>query len=93
MAYAMVTQLFPALLASMMRVRRVSAAGAMAGILVGELTVAVITLGDMKLPALLPSWPSAITDLNIGIVALLLNLLALGVVSLLIPASRSVRTG
>lgn len=77
----------------MMRVRRVSAAGAMAGILVGELTVAVITLGDMKLPALLPSWPSAITDLNIGIVALLLNLLALGVVSLLIPASRPVRTG
>lgn len=88
MAYAMVTQLFPALLASMMRVQRVSAAGAMAGILVGELTVAVITLGDVKLPALFPSWPSAITDLNIGIVALLLNLFALTIVSALMPRRR-----
>ena len=66
----------------------ISAAGAMAGIIAGELTVAVITLGDVKLPALFPSWPSAITDLNIGLVALLLNLFALTIVSALMPRRR-----
>jgi len=57
----------------------------MAGIIVGELTVAVITLGGFTLPALFPTWPSAMTDLNIGIVALLLNLFALTMVSALMP--------
>jgi SSS family solute:Na+ symporter len=81
MAYAMVTQLFPALLASLMRTRRVTAAGAMSGIIVGEATVAAITIGNVKLQTLLPSWPSGITDLNIGLVALVLNVLAMALVS------------
>jgi len=81
MAYAMVTQLFPALLASLMRTRRVTAAGAISGIIVGEATVAAITIGNVKLQTLLPSWPSGITDLNIGLVALVLNVLAMALVS------------
>jgi SSS family solute:Na+ symporter len=81
MAYSMVTQLFPALLASLARVRVVTAAGAMAGIVVGEATVAYITLGKVSLATELPSWPSAITDLNVGLVALVLNIVAMLVVS------------
>ena len=81
MAYSMVTQLFPALLASLARVRVVTAAGAMAGIVVGEATVAYITLGKVSLATALPSWPSAITDLNVGLVALVLNIVAMLVVS------------
>ncbi len=87
MAYAMVTQLFPALLASLARIRRVTAAGAIAGIVVGETTVAVITLGNVKLAVLLPTWPSAITDMNIGLIALVLNVVAMLGVSALRPAA------
>jgi SSS family solute:Na+ symporter len=85
MAYAMVTQLFPALLASMLTPRRVSPAAAIAGIAVGECTVAVITLANVKLPALLPTWPAAITDINVGIVALALNVAAMVLATLLAP--------
>jgi SSS family solute:Na+ symporter len=81
MAYSMVTQLFPSMLASLMRVRWVTSAGAIAGIVAGEATVAVVTLGNVKLPALLPTWPASITDLNIGVIALLLNVLTMCVVS------------
>ncbi|MEQ1690438.1 MAG: sodium:solute symporter [Gemmatimonas sp.] len=81
MAYAMVTQLFPALLASLMRTRRVTATGAIAGIVVGEGTVAVITLGNVKLATLFPAWPASVTDLNVGLVALILNVIAMAVVS------------
>ncbi len=93
MAYAMVTQLFPALLASLMRTPRISATGAMAGILVGEATVAVITLADLRLDALLPGWPSAVTDLNIGLVALILNVVAMTLVSALRPAPVALARG
>jgi SSS family solute:Na+ symporter len=81
MAYAMVTQLFPSLLASLAAAPRVTPLGAMAGILVGELTVALVSIGNVKLPALLPSWPASITDMNIGIVALLFNVIAMLLVS------------
>ena len=83
MAYAMVTQLFPSLIASLTASSRVTPMGAMAGIVVGELTVAIVTLWNVKLPALLPSWPASITDINVGIVALLFNVLAMLVVSAL----------
>ncbi len=81
MAYAMVTQLFPSLLASLLRVPRISAAGAIAGILVGEATVAVITLSQVTLATLLPTWPHGITDLNVGLVALILNVATMVLVS------------
>jgi solute:Na+ symporter, SSS family len=81
MAYSMVTQLFPSLIASLMASRVVTSAGAIAGIVVGELAVAVVTLGEFKLPELFPSLPHALTDVNIGIVALLLNVLTMVAVS------------
>lgn len=83
MAYSMVTQLFPPLLASVIAPRRVSAVGAMAGIIVGEIIVAVATIANVKLPTLFPTWPSLVTDLNIGLVALLANTIVLLAVSAL----------
>ncbi len=73
MAYSLVTQLFPSLLASLSRARGVNSHGAIAGIMVGELTVAVTTIWNVKLPDLAPQLPRALTDLNIGLVALILN--------------------
>ena len=81
MGYSFVTQLFPSLLASLHPRNRVTAAGAIAGILVGVLTVAVTVLTHTTTRDLLPMLPAPLQDLNIGIVALCLNLVATGVVS------------
>ncbi len=83
MAYSMVTQLFPSLVMSLMRTPWVTSRGAMTGIVVGEATVAAITLSNAKLPELFPGLPHSITDINIGTVALLLNVTAMLAVSAL----------
>lgn len=81
MAYSLVTQLAPALFASLWAPRRVSAAGAIAGILMGELVVAFVTLTNIDLATFFPMWPRWITDTNIGFVALLVNTLTMLLVS------------
>lgn len=83
MAYNLVTQLFPCLIASLTTRRFVTSGGAIAGILVGEATVAAITLGNVTLPELLPALPRSITDINIGLVALALNTTTMCAVSVL----------
>ena len=89
MAYSMVTQLFPALLASLIPRTPITAAGAIAGILVGEAAVAVTTLGNVSLSSLGPHWPAAITDINTGFLALVLNVLTMIVVSRVRPLQRA----
>jgi SSS family solute:Na+ symporter len=89
MGYNLVTQLMPAVLLSLWERPRASAAGAFAGILAGELVVAYQTVRGVSLPDLIPSAPQAIKDLNIGIVALVANVLVLGTVSLFAGRSRS----
>jgi SSS family solute:Na+ symporter len=81
MAYSMVTQLFPSLLASLMPQARITAQGAIAGILVGEAAVAATILGNLSLPTLFPHWPHAFTDINPGFLALMLNVCTMVVVS------------
>ena len=83
MGYAFVTQLFPSLVASLLPRNPVTREGAFAGICAGVATVAATTLTHTNVALLLPGLPEALRDLNIGIVALLLNLLATGVVSAL----------
>jgi solute:Na+ symporter, SSS family len=83
MGYSFVTQLFPTLLASLLPHNPVTREGALAGICVGVATVAVTSLTHTSVATLLPALPEALQDLNIGIVALVLNLAALGVVSAL----------
>jgi SSS family solute:Na+ symporter len=81
LGYNLVTQLFPALILSLPATPRATRAGAFAGILTGEAVVAWLQLTGTKLAAVLPGWPSAITDLNIGIVALIANTVVLLAVS------------
>jgi SSS family solute:Na+ symporter len=81
MGYSFVTQLCPALFLSLGREPLVTKAGAIAGILAGETLIAVFGFKGWTLAKLFPSWPSLLTDLNIGIVALIVNLLVLLVVS------------
>jgi SSS family solute:Na+ symporter len=81
MGYAFVTQLFPVLVASLMQRNPVSKQAAFAGVCVGVATVAMTSLTHTTVAMLLPWLPEALRDLNIGIVALVLNLATLTLVS------------
>lgn len=82
MAYSVVTQLFPALVLCLGNRPKVSALAAFAGIAAGELTVAYVTLSGAAVATLVPSAPQVVKDLNVGIVALLVNVVVLTLVSL-----------
>jgi SSS family solute:Na+ symporter len=56
--------------------------GAAAGIIVGVATVAYITISKSTIGTLFPSLPQGIQDINVGIIALILNLVAMTIVSL-----------
>jgi SSS family solute:Na+ symporter len=81
MGYSFVTQLFPTLIACLLPRNPVTKEGAIAGICVGVATVAVTSLTHTSIATLFPALPETLRDLNIGIVALVLNLVALSVVS------------
>jgi solute:Na+ symporter, SSS family len=83
MAYAFVTQLFPVLVASLFRNNPVTRPAAFASIIVGEATVAWVSLTKKSVASLFPFLPDALKDLNVGIIALVFNLIALLVVTLL----------
>jgi SSS family solute:Na+ symporter len=99
MGYSLVTQLMPAVLLSLGERPFTSAAGAFAGILAGELVVAYITISGATLAELIPAAPQIFKDLNVGLVALLVNLTVLFTVSLfttrpgLAPAMRRATIG
>jgi SSS family solute:Na+ symporter len=81
MGYSFVTQLFPTLIACLLPRNPVTKEGAIAGICVGVATVAATSLTHTSVAMLFPALPETLQDLNIGIVALVLNLVALGIVS------------
>jgi solute:Na+ symporter, SSS family len=81
MGYSFVTQLFPALVLSLAQRNIATREGAAAGIVAGVATVAVVSLTGANFHTL--SWlPPEIQDLNIGIVALAVNVVVLIAVSL-----------
>jgi solute:Na+ symporter, SSS family len=82
MGYNFVTQLFPALMLSLTERPKVSAAAAFAGIAAGELTVAGISLSGSSIATLLPSAPQFLKDMNVGLVALGVNVLVTFIVAL-----------
>lgn len=85
MGYSFVTQLFPSLILSLAHRNFATREGAAAGIIVGVATVATVSLTGVNFHKL--AWlPSAIQDLNIGIVALVANFIVLIVVSLAMRA-------
>ncbi|MFI5372603.1 MAG: sodium:solute symporter family protein, partial [Candidatus Eisenbacteria bacterium] len=88
LGYSFVTQLLPALLASLSERPWATPTGAAAGILIGVITVATLQLRGLTLARLLPGWPAEITDLNVGIVALALNTVVVLAVSMATRRSR-----
>ena len=81
MGYNFVTQLAPALYLSLPERPLATRAGAIAGVLAGEATIASLQLSGTTLAKAFPSWPTVITDLNIGVVALIVNIAVLLAVS------------
>jgi solute:Na+ symporter, SSS family len=81
LGYAYVTQLLPALLSSLMPNNFVTKWGAAAGILVGVAIVTYLTVAGITLRAIFP-FLGSIGDTNVGIVALVANIVVLAVVSL-----------
>lgn len=83
LGYAFVTQLFPSVIMSLTRRNPVTKWGAGAGMVVGVAVVAWLTLGKYTVGEILPFLPAAMGHLNVGIVALVLNVLVTAGVSAL----------
>jgi SSS family solute:Na+ symporter len=81
MGYSFVTQLFPALVLSLARNNWITREGAAAGIVAGVATVAVVSLTHTSIGTLVPALPVEITELNVGIVALAVNVVVMVAVS------------
>jgi solute:Na+ symporter, SSS family len=81
MGYSLVTQLFPALALSLTKSRWATPAGAAAGIVAGVATVTAVSLTHSTIATLFPAWPPAVQELNVGLIALAVNIIVLGVVS------------
>jgi len=79
--YSFVTQMFPALVASLFPTMGATRQGAMAGIVVGVGVAAWLTFSHSTVGSLMPFLPQAIKDLNVGIIALIANVVVLAVVS------------
>nr|WGD83371.1 sodium:solute symporter [Bacillus subtilis] len=89
MGYSLVTQLFPALLFSLLKHNMVTKQGAFAGIIAGVGAVTYITMTETTIGTLFPALPQAAKDLNVGIVALLLNITVMMAVSLMTRKAKS----
>jgi SSS family solute:Na+ symporter len=81
MGYSFVTQLFPSLILSLGRDRWITREAAAAGIIAGVATVAAVSLTHSTIGTLFPSLPAEIKELNVGIIALAVNVLVLIAVS------------
>ena len=87
MGYNFVTQLFPALIVSLGERPRVTATSAIIGIVAGEITVVFLTVTSASVASLIPAAPQMIKDLNIGFLALGINVVVLCVAELVARAS------
>jgi SSS family solute:Na+ symporter len=98
LGYALVTQLFPALVLSLVRPGLVSRWGAMAGIVAGVALVAGMSFSgatpgtSTTVESFIGGLPSFLAQLNLGVVALLVNLaVTLGVSAVTRPAPPAAR--
>lgn len=84
MGYSFITQLFPSLLFSLKQKNIVTKYGAITGIISGLSIVTYITISQSTIATLLPFLPQAAKDLNVGIIALLVNFIVMITVSLMV---------
>ncbi|WP_019122362.1 sodium:solute symporter family protein [Brevibacillus massiliensis] len=82
MGYSLVTQLFPSLVLSLWKRNFVTKQGSAAGIFAGVATVTYITIQNTTVGTLFPSLPQAIQDLNVGVIALIVNVVVMAAVSI-----------
>ena len=92
LGYAFVTQLFPSVIMSFRQDNPVTKYGAGAGIVVGAGVVAWLTLGGFTVGQVLPFLPSSFGHLNVGVIALIANIVVTLVVSALTRNDRPART-
>ena len=83
MGYNLVTQLFPSLVLGLGTAQRATRQGAFCGIVAGVAMVILQTRSGLTLARVFPAWPATVTDLNVGVVALAVNIAVLGLVSAL----------
>jgi len=88
MGYNFVTQMFPAVVASLFPTNRVTKYGAFCGILAGVVAVIVISVTHTGIGAILPFLPTELKDINVGFAALILNIVVTFVVSALTQQAR-----
>ena len=81
MGFDFVTQLFPGVVFSLRDRNPATKEGVFAGIVAGVATVAYFTLAHQTIGKLLPGLPEVLKDINVGVVALLVNVTVLVVVS------------
>lgn len=81
MAYSFVLQLFPPLLCSLWKKNPVNKTGAAAGIITGVIMVAYVTITSSTMGTFFPKAPQFIKDLDIGIAALVVNIVFMFAVS------------
>ena len=86
LAYAIVAQLAPALALALVAPSRIRPAFIVGGILLGEATVAVFAMPGVSVASVFPSWPSALQDINVGVLALCANLVVIGCGTLVPPS-------
>ncbi|MFC7393160.1 sodium:solute symporter family protein [Scopulibacillus cellulosilyticus] len=82
MGYSLVTQLFPAIACSLLKRNPITKAGAACGIIAGILVIAYTTITGTTIASLFPSLPQTLKDLNIGVVAMVINIIVMIVISL-----------
>jgi SSS family solute:Na+ symporter len=78
--YSFITQLFPALLLSLLPTNPVTKVAAFVGISVGSATVAVLGFGYLRLEDLFKGLPAIAYEINTGFVALVLNVFSIVIV-------------
>ncbi|GAA2898473.1 sodium:solute symporter [Streptosporangium fragile] len=83
LAYALVTQLAPALFLSLLPRNPANDWGAAAGMLAGTGAIVYLTVNGLSMADVAPFLPSPLLHLNVGIFALVLNLAVLALVSLI----------
>lgn len=82
MGYNLVTQLFPAVALSFLSRNPATKQGVFCGLVAGVAAVAAITLTKSTLADICPFLPASLQDLNVGFVALIVNLGVMALVSL-----------
>ncbi len=92
MAYSFVLQLFPPLLCSLWKKNPVTKTGASAGIIAGVIMVAYVTITSSTMGTFFPKSPQFIKDLDVGIAALVVNIVFMFAVSAITRSSLKIET-